>query len=352
MEISANPAILRQNGKAPASLAQNAESGKAESSQPTEMVERLKDDYEAQADIYNGSRHVGNKVSGAITGTVGHLGGNIALIPSTIGETYKNLWKAEKIGKYAKSVGSIVALAGIPIVAAGAIIASPFQGVAEAFHDESPYEKALVQDTTSKIADRITSKEDGPDTILGKAIESMKEFGNEKLAPGEEPWDIPIDKIAHVMVKVPVALYKGGKKIVVEGAKAGKRAAVKTAKFTKTYAPKLAQAAAAGLASSLIAGAGGLLVGIGVGIALAGKELVSAVTDKDRSIGSRLGGVAKTLAYIPVGPVMAYYSVKENFGRSFSEGWNGEPMKAIKTTGQAVVAKAKEALKSGKKEAN
>lgn len=324
--------------------------------EPTETVEQVNRAYSDQAETYNASRQVGNKVSEAFTGLVGHVGGNVGLVFPTITETYRNLWRAETIGPYAKSVGSIVALAGIPLVAGGALVASPFMGVAEAFKDEDYNTKPLTPNTTAAVADRITSPEDGSDTLLGKAIDNMQEFGDKKLAEGEEPWDIPVNKIFKgaldglnfLMVKVPVkvtkALWKGTKATY----KAGKTAAVETAKFAKTYGPKLAMAASAGLVSTMIAGPAGLVIGAGVGATLAARDIGAAFTDKDRSFGSRVGGVAKTLAYIPVGPVMAGMSVKENFARSFSEGWNGEPVEAIKTTGRAVMAKAKEALKGQK----
>ena len=77
---------------------------------------------------------------------------------------------------------------------------------------------------------------------------------------------------------------------------------------------------------------------------LAAKDIKAAVTDKDRSLASRLGGIAKTLAYIPVGPVMAGLALRDNFSRGFSEGWNGHPIESIKTTGKAVMEKAREAL--------
>lgn len=327
---------------------------------PTETVERVKDEFSTQAEIYNGSRNAGNKVSEAVTGLIGHVGGNVGLVLPTIGETYRNLWRAETIGPYAKSIGSIVALAGIPLVAGGALVASPFMGVAEAFKDDdySYDRKPLTDGSTADVAKRITSSEDGPDTLLGKAIVNMQEFGDKKLAPGEEPWDIPVDKIFKgaleglnfLMVKVPVqvgkALWKGTKATY----RAGKTAAVESAKAVKKYGPKLAMAAAAGITSTLIAGPAGLAIGVGVSAVMALRDIKNAITDKDRSLGSRVGGVAKTLAYIPVGPVMAGMSVKENFGRSFQEGWDGKPMEAIKTTGKAVIAKAKEALKGQKDE--
>ena len=309
--------------------------------------------YEQQANTFNKSREVGNKVSSALIGVTGHVTGNVGLIPATVGETYKNLWKAETIGPYAKAVGSIVALAGIPMVAGGALVAAPFRGVAEAFKSERDGEYSpLTKDSTASVAKRITSEEDGPDTLLGKAITNMREFGDKKLEPGEEPWDIPVNKIFKgaldglnfLMVKVPVTTAKVLKKAAVAGAKAAKKGAVNTAKFTKEYAPKLAGAALAGVTSAIIAGPAGLVIGAGVGLALAARDIKHAFTDSDRSLGSRVGGVAKTLAYIPVGPVMAGLSIKENFGRSFVEGWNGHPVEAIKTTGKAVVAKAKEAL--------
>jgi hypothetical protein len=324
---------------------------------PKETVDRVKDEFETQADIYNASRNAGNQVSEAFTGVLGHVGGNVGLVLPTIGSTYSNLWKAETIGPYAKTVGSIVALAGIPLVAGGALIASPFMGVAEAFKDDDYSNAPLVDNSTADVSKRITSAEDGPDTLLGKAIENMQEFGDKKLPPGEEPWDIPLNKIFKgaleglnfLMVKVPVqvgkALYRGGKATY----KAGKTAVIKSAKAVKTYGPKLAMAAAAGITSTLIAGPAGLVIGVGISAVMAARDVKDAIFDKDRSFGSRVGGVAKTLAYIPVGPVMAGMSVKENFGRSFSEGWNGEPVQAIKTTGKAVIEKAKEALR-GRKE--
>lgn len=321
---------------------------------PVETVEQVKDTFQDQADIHNFSRHAGNKVSEVFTGVVGHVGGNVALVPSTVKETYRNLWRAETIGPYAKAVGSVIALAGIPLVAGGALIASPFVGAAEAAHGH-PYdeaEKPLVSGDTSQVADRITNSKDGPSTLLGKAIKNMQGFGDKKLPPGEEPWDIPVNKIFKgaldglnfLMVKVPVKVAKGLYHAGKATYKAGKTAVVETAKFTKTYGPKLAMAAGAGLVSTMIAGPAGLAIGIGVSAVLAGRDIKHAITDKDRSFGSRVGGVAKTLAYLPVGPVMAGISIKENFGRSFAEGWDGQPVEAIKTTGKAVMAKAREAL--------
>lgn len=319
----------------------------------------VKQDFETQADTYDISRNVGNKVSSALIGLTGHVSGNAGLILPTVGETYKNLWKAETIGPYAKAVGSMVALAGIPMVVTGALVASPFMGIAEAFKaNDDGVSSPLARDTTADVAERITSKEDGPDTLLGKAIGQMRGFGDKKLAPGEEPWDIPLNKIFKgalnglnfLMVKVPVTTARLMKKAAVEGAKASKKAAVSTGRFVKEYGPKLAGATLAGVASTIIAGPAGLVIGAGVGVALAGRDIKNAVFEKDRSLGSRVGGVAKTLAYIPVGPVMAGISVKENFVRSFSEGWNGHPVEAIKTTGKAVMANAKEALNPSKED--
>lgn len=334
----------------------------AQTGSPGSTIERVKQDYQDQADVYNFSRNAGNKVSEVFTGVLGHVGGNLALVPSTVTETYRNLWRAETIGKYAKSVGSMVALAGIPMVAAGALIASPFMGAAEAARrpDQGQSDAPIVSGDTSRVAENLTSGEGKPRTVLGKAIKNMQEFGDKKLAPGEEPWDIPLDKIFKgaldglnfLMVKVPVTVGKAVWKGTKATAKAGKTAAVETAKFAKTYGPKLAMATAAGVTSTLIAGPAGLAIGVGVSAVLAGRDIKRAFTDEDRSLPSRLGGVAKTLAYLPVGPVMAGIAMKENFGRSFAEGWDGKPVEAIKTTAKAVMAQAKEALESHKKDGN
>ncbi len=326
----------------------------------------IKEEFETQADVYNGSRAIGNKVSGVLTGIGGHLVGNVAQMPGMVASTYKNLWKAETIGPYAKFVGSVVALAGIPLVAAGALVATPFMGVAEAFQKNGrSYDDLLTKDTTTSIADRLSGGKDEPATLVGKAIANMDKFGAKKLAPGETAWDIPMDKIfkgalygmEFLMVKVPVTAYKIGKKAViagkdlaVEGAKLAKQGAINTGKFIKEYAPKLAAATFSGVTGALIAGPAGLVIGTGVGLMLAGKDIKAAITDKDRSFASRLGGVAKTLAYAPVGPVMAYLSLRDNFSRGFSEGWNGHPIESIKTTGKAVMENAREALHGHKGE--
>ena len=327
---------------------------------------QVKEEFHVQGDVYNSSREAGNKVSGLVSGVAGHVTGNVGLLLPTVAETYKNLWKAETIGPYAKTVGSMVALAGIPMVAAGALVSAPILGLVDGWKTEQkPYDQALAQDTSSAVAHSITSKEDGPNTLLGKAIGNMREFGDKKLEPGEEPWDIPVNKIFRgaldglefLMVKVPVEAAKLTKKVAVaakdgavEGAKLAKKGAVNAGKFAKKYGPKLAAATLAGTVSSVIAGPAGLVIGVGVGLALAAKDVKHALTDKDRSPGSRIGGVAKTLAYIPVGPVMAGISIKENFGRSFAEGWKGHPIESIKTTGKAVMEKAKEALRGRKEE--
>lgn len=326
----------------------------------------IKEEFEVHADVYNGSRAIGNKVSGVLTGITGHLVGNLAQTPAMIGSTYKNLWKAETIGPYAKTVGSMVALAGIPMVAAGALLATPFMGAAEAFHrNDRSYDDLLTKDTTASIADRLTDGKKEPATLVGKAIQNMEKFGNKKLAEGEEPWDIPLDKIfkgaldslEFLMVKVPVTAYKFGKRAAiatkdaaVEGAKMAKTAAVESAKFAQEYAPKLAAATFSGVTSALIAGPAGLVIGSAVGAMLAGKDVKKAFTDPELSLGGRVGTIAKTLAYIPVGPVMAGIALRDNFSRGFSEGWDGQPIEAIKTTGKAVMAQAKEALQGHKGE--
>lgn len=326
----------------------------------------IKEEFEVHADVYNGSRAIGNKVSGALTGVAGHLVGNVAQTPAMIASTYKNLWKAETIGPYAKAVGSMVALAGIPMVAAGALVATPFMGVAEAFQRNGrSSDELLTKDTTAAIADRLTDGNKEPATLVGKAIQNMEKFGNKKLAPGEEAWDIPLDKIfkgaldgmEFLMVKVPVTAYKLGKKAAIatkdaaiEGAKMAKTAAVESGKWVKEYAPKLAAATFSGVTSALIAGPAGMVIGSCVGLMLAGKDVKKAFTDPDLSLGGRVGTVAKTLAYIPVGPVMAGIALRDNFSRGFSEGWDGHPVEAIKTTGKAVLAQAKEALQGHKGE--
>lgn len=326
----------------------------------------LKEEYETHADVYNGSRAIGNKVSGVLTGVTGHLVGNVCQLPKMVVSTYSNLWKAETIGPYAKAVGSIVALAGMPMVAAAALVATPFMGIGEAFkRNGKSYDDLLTKDTTAAIAERLAGGKEEPATLVGKAIANMDRFGNKKLAPGEEPWDIPLDKIfkgalygmEFLMVKVPVAAYKVGKKlaigakdVAVEGAKMAKQGAINTYKFTKEYAPKLAAATFSGVTGALIAGPAGLVIGTGVGLMLAAKDVKKAFTDKDMSFGSRVGTVAKTLAYIPVGPVMAGLALRDNFSRGFSEGWNGHPIESIKTTGKAVMEKAREALHGHKKE--
>lgn len=319
----------------------------------TKSVEQIKDGYADQASIHNGSREIGNTVSKAFTGVVGHLGGNLALVPKTVVSTYQNLWKAETIGKYAKTVGSVVALAGIPLVAAGAILSSPLYGIGEARKGGETQQGPLVSGSTADVADRISSKEDGPDTLMGKAIQNMEEFGNKKLKPGEEPWDIPIDKIGKwaldkmefLMVKVPVQAYKIGKAATKAAYRAGKTAVKETYKFGKTYLPKLAGAAVAGVTSALIAGPAGLAMGVVLSAAMMARDIKDAVVELNP------GKALKSLAYLPVGPVMAGISVKENFGRSFVEGWEGKPLQAIKTTGKAVIANAKEIWENkGKKE--
>lgn len=356
MMITSSPQPKVPNGLPPAPGPQN------EPPKPPS----LKEEFESHADVYNGSRSIGNKVSGVLTGVSGHLVGNVAQMPAMVGSTYKNLWKAETIGPYAKTVGSIVALAGIPMVAAGALIATPFMGVAEAFQQNGrSYNDILTPDTTASIAQRLTDGKEEPATLVGKAIQNMEEFGNKKLAPGEEPWDIPLDKIfkgalygmEFLMVKVPVTAYKIGKKAAiatkdaaVEGAKMAKTAAIETGKFIKEYAPKLAAATFSGVTSALIAGPAGLVIGSGVGLMLAGKDFKKAFTDPELSLGGRIGTMAKTLAYIPVGPVMAGIALRDNFARGFGEGWDGHPIEAIKTTGKAVMAQAKEALQGHKGE--
>ncbi|MBS2033834.1 hypothetical protein JST97_02550 [bacterium] len=354
MKIMSNPAPL-----APAALPPSGPKN-----DPPEPP-RVKEEFQDQADVYNASRGLGNKVSGALTGVAGHLIGNVAQMPAMVGSTYRNLWKAETIGPYAKIVGSFVALAGIPMVAAGALLATPFMGIAEAFQDSDRPYSPLKADTIGEVAGRITNSQNGPATLVGKAIANMDKFGNKKLAPGQEPWDIPLDKIfkgaldglEFLMVKVPVQAYKIGKKVAiatkdvaVEGAKLAKQGAIETAKFVKEYAPKLAAATFSGVTSALIAGPAGLVIGTGVGLMLAAKDIKHAVTDKDRSFASRVGGVAKTLAYIPVGPVMAGLALRDNFSRGFSEGWHGHPIESIKTTGKAVMEKAREALHGHKGE--
>lgn len=271
--------------------------------QPPKKELEVKPGLDNIADRYNTSRTIGNYTSGLLLGAAKETLTTTLQAPRLAWEIGENLWQAETIGPNLKILGT---LAAIP-AAVLSIPCGPFYGayqgvsaVADARHSYQPdgTRPPLKKDTAAAYAKAVTGKQDGteanePTTMTGKWIKNLEELGDRKLEAGEKPKDVPLLSPAFSIV--------GG---VVSGA---------------------------------LSGVAGLVIGLVAGTLTCGKEVIHAVTDKDKSFGARVGQVlASPLNIVAMPLALGWNGLKEAAPRGFVDGWKHGPVKPIVDTGKAI----------------
>ncbi len=154
-----------------------------------------------------------NFTASTLSGGVAGLGAYArSAAPSTLkatGSLYKNLWKAETIGPNLKIIGSVAAA---PLMLAGAVIGLPVSLVAGMYQggDEVQANKPRQFTIGAAAQEGYTKTKGGWESLSKSAIESFTDMGNEKLAAGEKPVDIPIIKSVKALAIGVTAAAVGG----------------------------------------------------------------------------------------------------------------------------------------------
>lgn len=151
------------------------------------LVERIVDK------TYLGANYLSSSIGGAATG-VGAFGTSVLQTTAkTTVDVYKNLWKTETLGPNIKILGSLVAG---PAVLAGAALSLPVSLVAGACYGAGKVDSSQPRHfTVPAAAENGYGKVKSAWNEFGtEATKSLNEWGNEKLAAGEKPFDIPIIK--------------------------------------------------------------------------------------------------------------------------------------------------------------
>ena len=170
---------------------------------PTRLVDKIIDK------TYLTANFTASTLSGGVAG-LGAYARSAA--PSTLqatGSLYKNLWKAETIGPNLKIIGSVVAA---PLMVAGAIIGLPVSLVAGMYQGGDEVDSSKPRQFTIGAATKegYTKTKGGWESLTKSAVESFTDMGNEKLAEGEKPVDIPIIKSVKALAMGVTAAAVGG----------------------------------------------------------------------------------------------------------------------------------------------
>lgn len=269
---------------------QKAPEAKAQQNAPKEY--EIKQDMYDVADRYDDSRDFANAVTGFAVGAVtGAIDGVVKAIPVAY-EIAENVIQAETIGPNLKVLGTLAA----PIGGALSAVASP---VVQAFRDARAMGKGgydpnspLSVNGSNGYAD---TKFSGKNPSFSSGImESLEEFGAEKLGEGEKPYDVPILS--------PIFSLVGG------------------------------------VVSGTISAATGLVGGLAAGLLTTIKEAGGAVFGSNQTIGQRAGRLAASPLHtvaIPYGLVKE--GLKESVPRGFVDGWKHGPIKPVVDTAKASV---------------
>ena len=158
---------------------------------------------------YLGANYTASALSGGIAGLgayVTHAGGSMA---KSFANVYPNLHKAEIIGPNITGIGYLVAAPTIVAATLLGLPASLFSGLVEGVKVvDSSHPREFTIGEASKAGYQDTSKDwNSYDNSVKEAFESM---GNQKLAPGEKPFDIPLTKVGKSVAVGAAAAAIGG----------------------------------------------------------------------------------------------------------------------------------------------
>lgn len=163
-----------------------------------------------------GANYTASAIGGALGGAAGVLRGSWVPAGKLTGSFVKNLIKTETVGPNLKIIGTLAAvpLAGIAFaVGAGvSVLAGVWQGVKQV-DTEKPREFSVGAATGAGY----NSVKNSWAEIGKEGVESMNEWGNEKLGEGEKPFDIPLIKTGKTLLMGAVGAAVGGAAGVVAG---------------------------------------------------------------------------------------------------------------------------------------
>ena len=177
-------------------------------------AEEVKSDADSMVDTivdntYLSANYAASGLSGIISGAGAFVTAGVPETVKAAGSALKNLYKAETIGPTIKTIGLAAA---VPIAVVGGVVAAPVslvmglvKGIGEV--DSGTPRQFTIGEATSKAYDGVNSSlsEFGEDIRTGLA-----EFGDEKLEPGEKPFDIPLFKLAKTVAMGAAGAIVGG----------------------------------------------------------------------------------------------------------------------------------------------
>lgn len=154
-----------------------------------------------------------NYMASGLSGGIGGVGAfGRSVLPSTLGTTaaaFSNLWKAETIGPNLKIIGSAFVL---PVVGVVAAIAAPVSLVAGIVFGVGEVDSSKPREFTVGEAgvQGYGKTRTGWEKATASLKEGLQELGNENLAPGEKPFDIPLIKTVKTIAVGVAAAAVGG----------------------------------------------------------------------------------------------------------------------------------------------
>ncbi len=261
------------------------------------IQKKVREGYQDTRDHYQASRVVAQTVSGAVIGGAVKGGEAVLQSPKLAKEIVENVWEAETIGPNLKVLGTLAALPGAALSIPAAALMGLGQGVEAGVLSERP-----LSDSSRELSRELLPGENGEPSFTEHVIDSLEDFGDRKLAPGEKPYDVPILSPAFSV--------------------------------------------AGGVGSGLVAGSVGLVAGTGAGAIVTAREIKAAWDDDQLGPGDKAGRMlAAPLSLLVMGPALAWNGLKESVPRGFSDGWDHGPVKPIWDTTLASLETAREVLK-------
>lgn len=231
------------------------------------LVERIVDKTVLSAN------YMGSTLAGGVGG-LGAFGRSVVGTTADVaGSAMTNLWKAETVGPNLKIIGSLVAA---PVLAVAAAVSVPVSLVAGMAYGAGQVDSSKPREFTvgAAGAQGYAKTRAGWEKATQGLKEGFEELGNEKLAPGEKPFDIPLIKTAKTVAMGVVSAAVGG----VAGAVC---AVVGTGRQIAGGVAKAVTDKNLNLPGKVIAGAGaviggavqGVTYGVASGVSILGKGL-------------------------------------------------------------------------------
>ncbi len=272
----------------------STEPSPAKAPQPTTPME-VKYEMEGLADRFSASRSLGNYAAGAVVGAATETTAALLQTPRLACEILENLWQAETIGPNLKVLGTLAAIPGALLSVPVAALYGLGAGLSAVRQEHRGQDAPLKADASSAVARRFTARPEPGQarTMTGTMVNSLEEFGASRLAPGEKPHDVPLLS--------PLFAVVGG------------------------------------TLSGAISGSLGLVSGLMAGAITGAKDVASAFTTRDASLGQRIGRIAAAPLNLVAGPALAWKSLKQSVPQAIQDGWNHGPVRPVVNSSRLAV---------------